>query len=64
MAQLHDSYMMMTMMMIMITIITCGPTRHNVISTFSFNIPTNVRIIYMTILSYFNAFSWYTKGKF
>jgi hypothetical protein len=41
-AQLHDSYMMMTMMMIMMTIITCGPTRHNVASIFSFNIPANV----------------------
>jgi len=34
-AQLHDSYMMM--------MVTYGPTRHNVTSTFSFNIPTNVK---------------------
>jgi hypothetical protein len=59
--QLHDSYM--TMMMMMMTMITCGPTRHDVTSTFLFNIPPSVLIIYMTIMSYFNAFSWYTKRK-
>ena len=39
-AQLDDGYMMMMMMMMMVT---CGPTRHNVTSTFSFNIPINVK---------------------
>ena len=48
-AQFHDSYMMIMMMLLMTMMmtITCGPTRHNVTSTFSFNIPSNVLVIYI-----------------